>query len=128
MFFLPDSPRWLAKKSRIEDARAVILRLHGGQQRADANQVELELQDMLAQIQWEEENLSHRIQDLFNSRSNLYRTACGVLVQGISQWTGVNVAAYFGPTIYASLGFTGQQQLLINGLYGAWGLPCVSDA
>jgi hypothetical protein len=36
------------------------------------------------------------------------------------QWTGVNVNNYFGPTIYAALGFGGNTTLLINGVSGAW--------
>ena len=33
----------------------------------------------------------------------------------------VNVASYYGPTIYASLGFTGSTQLLVNGK----STPCI---
>jgi hypothetical protein len=55
---------------------------------------------MLAQIEWERENLSTNVMDLVNTRPNLHRTICGCLVQAMCQWTGVNVGAYFGPTIY----------------------------
>jgi len=120
MFFLPFSPRWLAKKGRTDEARSTLIRLHGGR-RARLEIVEAEIQEMLAQIAWERENLSSSYKDLINSRPNLHRTMCGCLVQAMCQWTGVNVNNYFGPTIYNALGYGGTQTLLINGLSGAWG-------
>lgn len=99
MFFLPYSPRWLAKQGRNEEAKATLIRLHGGRT-AHVEIVEAEFSEMLAQIDWERENLSTNIMDLVNTRPNLHRTICGCLVQAMCQWTGVNVGAYFGPTIY----------------------------
>jgi len=98
-----------------------MIRLHGGRS-AHIEIVEEEFQEMMLQIEWERENLSTNIMDLVNTRPNLHRTVCGCLVQAMCQWTGVNVGAYFGPTIYAKLGFEGQTTLMINGLSGAWGV------
>ena len=102
MFALPYSPRWLAKQGRDEEAKATMIRLHGGRS-AQIEIVEAEFAEMQAQIEWERENLSTNIMDLVNTRPNLHRTICGVLVQAMCQWTGVNVGAYFGPTIYGEL-------------------------
>ena len=66
--------------------------------------------------------MSSNYMDLFSSRPNFHRTFCGCAVQAMSQWTGINVNAYFGPTIYTALGFDGHTTLLINGISGAWGL------
>lgn len=52
MFFLPYSPRWLAKQGRHEEARATLLRLHGGSARARTEVVEAEFSEMLLQINW----------------------------------------------------------------------------
>ena len=98
-----------------------MIRLHGGRT-AHIEIVEEEFREMQLQIEWERENLSTNIMDLVNTRPNLHRTVCGCLVQAMCQWTGVNVGAYFGPTIYAKLGFEGQTTLMINGLSGAWGV------
>jgi hypothetical protein len=46
---------------------------------------------MLMRLTTERENLSTNFKDLFNTRPNLHRTICGVLVQAMTQWTGVNV-------------------------------------
>ena len=122
MSILPYSPRWLAKQGRHEEGRATLVRLHGGRKNAQIHVVEAEYAEILTQIEWESENLSSSYWDLIKNRPNLHRTACGCLVQAMCQWTGVNVNNYFGPTIYAALGYTGHTTLMINGISGAWGL------
>lgn len=52
---------------------------------------------MLIHVTAERENLSTNFKDLFNTRPNLHRTVCGVLVQAMTQWTGVNVKWVNGP-------------------------------
>lgn len=54
MFVLPYSPRWLASKGRTDEARATLIRLHGGRKAANLDTVEMEIQTMLAQIEWGE--------------------------------------------------------------------------
>ena len=56
MFFLPYSPRWLATKGRHDEAKATLLRLHGGRSNANTAVVEAEFDEMLSQIQWGESN------------------------------------------------------------------------
>ncbi|GFZ48519.1 hypothetical protein JCM24511_06267 [Saitozyma sp. JCM 24511] len=125
MFVLPYSPRWLAKQGRTEEARQTLIRLHGGHQQAKMEAVEAEIESMVAQIDWERDNLKSSYCDLVNTRPNLHRTVCGCLVQAMCQWTGVNVNNYFGPTIYNALGYSGHETLMINGISGAWGVLCV---
>lgn len=89
MFFLPYSPRWLAKQGRQDEARQTLIRLHGGTRTARADVVEVEFQEMLTQIEWERENLATTPLDLFKTKPNFHRTACGMLVQAMCQFTGV---------------------------------------
>jgi len=91
MFFLPYSPRWLAKQERLEESKATLFRLHGGSKNADANIVEEEFEEMMEQIRWENENVQTKFTDLFSDRASIHRTLCGCLVQAMCQWTGVNV-------------------------------------
>ena len=54
MFFLPFSPRWLAKRGRVDEARQVLLRLHGGRKEDRAEVVEAEILYMVTQVEWGE--------------------------------------------------------------------------
>lgn len=91
MSLLPYSPRWLATKGRLEEAKTTLLRLHGGVANANTATVEAEFSEMLAQIEWERENLSTSFKELFATKASRHRTLCGMLVQAMCQWTGVNV-------------------------------------
>ncbi|KAG7562239.1 hypothetical protein FFLO_02325 [Filobasidium floriforme] len=122
MFFLPYSPRWLASVGREDEARSALVRLHGGERRADMEVIDAEFSEIQAQISWERENVSTSPLDLVRTRPNLHRTLCGCLVQAMCQWTGVNVNAYFAPTIYSNLGYTGNKPLLINSIQSVWSL------
>ena len=96
MFYLPYSPRWLAKQGRHEEARQVIKRLHGN--RVPEAVIDAEHGQIVAQIEYEKANTSSSWRELFNTKPMLHRTLCGILVQVCGQWSGVNVASYFGPT------------------------------
>jgi hypothetical protein len=61
MFVLPYSPRWLAKKGREEEAKATLLRLHGGAHNARHEVVEAEFAEMLTQIEWGEWGVSQSL-------------------------------------------------------------------
>jgi len=52
MFFLPYSPRWLTKQNRGEEAKATLIRLHGGPKKAKMDIVDAEFMEMQLQIDW----------------------------------------------------------------------------
>jgi len=56
---------------------------------------------------------------LLTSRTLLIRTAIGSLTMFFQQWTGVNAILYYAPTIFQSLGLTGNTvSLLATGVVG----------
>ncbi len=89
MSFLPESPRWLARKDRWEDCHAVLTLVHG---KGDPNSpfVTRELQDIKAMCEFERNNADATFLELFKPNM-INRTHIGVFTQIWSQLTGMNV-------------------------------------
>jgi MFS transporter, SP family, galactose:H+ symporter len=95
MIFLPESPRWLARYSHPDSARAVLLRIRGGRD------VEAEMQEILTSLAHNPERGTWS--DL------LHRSARPALIVGVGlaifqQVTGINTVIYYAPTIIQSAG------------------------
>ncbi len=96
VLFLPDSPRWLAKKGMLDLAKVVLLRIRHGQQ-----QVEQELSEIEKNIQSER---SARLRDLWSPMVRpLIILGIGLAI--IQQITGINTLFYYAPTIFKLAGF-----------------------
>jgi len=119
MFILPFSPRWLVEQGRHDEALVVVQRLHGTTENKDF--IDLEFAEMLEQIQYEKEHYSTKFSDLWATKPMLRRTLTGMAIQICTQFTGINVSAYFQPTLYAALGLSGSKVLMITGINGALG-------
>ncbi|KAF9259393.1 sugar transporter, partial [Marasmius fiardii PR-910] len=118
--FLPLSPRWLLEVGRDEEARAVVLKLHGSSPESK-EAAEREYTEMYTTIKAEMAVRSTKISDLWATRAMVRRTLVGCGVQIFTQLTGINIINYFGPRMWRSLGIQGGQELLIQGIYGAVG-------
>lgn len=89
MIFLPESPRWLARQDRWEDAHAVLTLVHG---KGDPNSafVAREFQEIKAMREFEKNNADVTYLELFKPNM-INRTHIGVFTQIWSQLTGMNV-------------------------------------
>lgn len=105
MHWMPESPRWLMMKDRYEEAERVLKRLHTAEEaQVEALQIRLSIeQDRHHVSTWRSilTKPSYRKRALF---------AMGMALS--IHTSGILVVTNYGPTIYASLGFDTNKQML----------------
>lgn len=114
MLFLPESPRWLARKDRWEDCHNVLTLVHG---KGDPNHpfVQVELQDIKEMCEFERRHANVTYLDLFKPNM-IYRTHVGVFTQIWSQLTGMNCMMYYIGYIFTMAGYHGNATLLASSI------------
>ncbi|KAJ5819013.1 hypothetical protein N7474_004604 [Penicillium riverlandense] len=118
MYFMPESPRWLAQRDENEKALQALARLHSD---GDINDpfVQAELAEIVAKIKWERENPPPGYIEMLFGRDRR-RMWLGLGVQFWQQVTGVNVIMYYAVFLFEQAGITSNKgSLLANGIQGA---------
>lgn len=101
VFFLPNSPRWLAAKGDFRSAQRVLESL-----RDTSAQAKRELDETRESLKIKQSDWS-----LFKDNSNFRRAVyLGVLLQVMQQFTGMNVIMYYAPKIFEIAGYTNTTQ------------------
>ncbi|KIJ66865.1 hypothetical protein HYDPIDRAFT_108799 [Hydnomerulius pinastri MD-312] len=136
ILFMPFSPRWLVNQGRDDEALQVLSSARRLPPESDL--VQIEFLEIKAQYLFEKETSALQFpqyQDgsfgsnfklavnaylsLISSRTLFYRVAIGSLTMFFQQWTGVNAILYYAPSIFTSLGLTGNAtNLLATGVVG----------
>ncbi|TKY61453.1 Sugar transporter ERD6 5 [Spatholobus suberectus] len=101
LFFIPESPRWLAKFGHWEWSESVLQRLRG--KNADVSQEATEIRDFTEALQRQTEA---SIVGLFQLQY-LKSLTVGVGLMILQQFGGVNGIAFYASSIFISAGFSG---------------------
>ncbi|KAF2183734.1 high affinity glucose transporter [Zopfia rhizophila CBS 207.26] len=114
LMFLPESPRWLAKKDRWEDCHGVLTLVHG---KGDPNApfVMRELNEIKQMVEFERQNADVSFFELFRPRM-LNRLHIGVFTQIWSQLTGMNVMMYYITYVFGMAGLSGDTNLIASSI------------
>jgi SP family sugar porter-like MFS transporter len=105
MFFVPESPRWLTKYGRDEEALSILSRV-GGQAHAEAELAEIK--NTLAA----EEIARVNFRDLLEPKL-LKIVGLGIFLAVFQQWCGINVIFNYAQEVFQSAGY-GVSDIMLN--------------
>jgi len=91
MFVVPESPRWLVKMNRLNEARSVF-------ERVGAENVESEMRDVIESLKE-----AHGRTKLWQKKY-AFAITCGLALGFFGQLTGINVIMYYAPMIFEKAG------------------------
>ncbi|XP_075656746.1 sugar transporter ERD6-like 5 isoform X2 [Castanea sativa] len=100
LFFIPESPRWLAKIGKEKELETVLQRLRG--KNVDISQEAAYIIDYTETFQ---QHSKSRILDLFQQRYT-HSLIVGLGLMLLQQFTGVNAISFYASSIFEKAGFS----------------------
>jgi MFS family permease len=119
LLYLPDSPRWLAMKGRMDEATYVTARLLGKEMHDE--EVVVELQSITDALEAQSREGPFKFKELITNgpTQNLRRAGLGVAAQFFQQICGINLITYYATFLFEnSLGFGPSMSRLLAAFNG----------
>lgn len=109
---LPESPRWLIKKGRLEEGKKVIDRIYGD---ASSEIKQADFDEVCTEISATQGTSWRSLIDNSTQTRNLHRFILGLTHSIFHQICGINLVIYYAPKIYQeSLGLTADQTRIVS--------------
>jgi SP family arabinose:H+ symporter-like MFS transporter len=97
LFFVPESPRWLAMKGRSEEAIKVLSKFQ------EKGRTEEEVKSTLQSLIDNQGRKKARLKDLFKPAMR-YVLTIGIVISVLQQITGINAVFFYAPMIFEQTG------------------------
>jgi sugar porter (SP) family MFS transporter len=117
LFLVPRSPRFLVKIGKVEEAKAILLRVESGDVKKELREIEISL-----------ENHGKRRENLF-TKVYFRPISIAFLVAMFNQFSGINAILYYAPRMFELAGVSAADSMLqpifigiTNGLFTILGL------
>lgn len=114
--WIPESPRFLIKKGKIEKARSILLKYHGNNDESLGGRlVDFEIKEIKSALQFESIAKATKFTAFFQTKTNVKRLFLNGFIGFMMNFSGNGLVSYYLNLVLNSIGITDtNQQLKIN--------------